>query len=39
MTTVGLITYHFPHLKTEQVLQKLLKKKKKYAYNNVCFTV
>lgn len=29
MTTVGLITYHFPHLKTEQVLQKLLQKKEK----------
>lgn len=28
MTTVGLITYHFPHLKTEQVLQKLLQKRR-----------
>ena len=24
MKTVGLITYHFPHLKTEQVLQRLI---------------
>ena len=24
MNTVGLITYHFPHLKTEQVVQRLL---------------
>ena len=33
MTTVGLITYHFPHLKTEQVLQKLLQKKEKGKYD------
>lgn len=26
ITTVGLITYHYPHLKTEQVLQRLLEK-------------
>ena len=29
--TVGLITYHFPHLKTEQVLQRLLQKQQ-YSY-------
>lgn|SRR5574341_322046 len=28
--TVGLITYHFPHLKTEQVMQRLLQKEFKY---------
>lgn len=28
--TIGLITYHFPHLKTEQVIQRLLHKPYKY---------
>ena len=30
INNIGLITYHYPHLKTEQVLQKLLLKSYKY---------
>jgi phosphoribosylglycinamide formyltransferase-1 len=36
--SVGLITYHYPHLKTEQVLQKLLKKSFEYKIFALPFT-
>lgn len=36
--TVGIITYHFPHLKTEQVLQRLLKRNYEFRMYALPFT-